>query len=169
MDTQPQDKQQAAKVFEQRKAQQIKDGAVQPWEETFTHPVHGDLTFKGPLPDTAAMTRQAMARDELMADMDLGATPRGYTLLLVNAQAGILTLLDRPEVDRKQIEEDDMTRVETVLYDPRADVIETFPVLVWETFSNWRAAFLTPDTVGAVKNSSGGTTSDGSSESSSAG
>lgn len=122
------------------------------WQRTYTHPKHGELTFKGDLPSAREITLHSVRMDNLLAE--LGGPGRGQTMVMAAALAGMTDglLLDMPEVDRTEVPDDERgsVRVEIVRYDPEAELNVNWLMDVWLEFSEWRGQLLTPETLEAV-------------------
>ncbi len=120
----------------------IADGIQPVWTETFDHPIYGPLTFSAKLPNALTLAQQSVEMDNLLGRLD--AEPRSGTMVLVAAIAGLKTLVDRPVIRERRVEEpeNDHTIIEKDYYDPEEEVSEVFLVRVWTEFSMWRAAFL---------------------------
>ncbi len=85
-----------------------------------------------------------------------------------DGKAGEGILVGLPVVDEQQETDDDSGRVtlKRIYYDVDAELDPAFILRVWNEFSAWRAEQISPGMVRAVGESSGATTSSGSSESS---
>lgn len=146
---------------------EIAVGGQPQWEETFEHRQFGKLTFKAKLPTALALARHSIEMDNLLTD--LYGEARLGTQLIVAAIAGLKTLIELPVVSETRREDEDVPErvvIEKVYYDPEAETDETFLSEVWTSFSLWRTKFI--DKVDELKNSSGETSGNGSSESSTA-
>ena len=64
------------------------------WTGTFTHPVHGELTFRASLPKALALARQSVEMDNLL--QPLVGEARMNTLILCSAISGLKTLIELP-------------------------------------------------------------------------
>lgn len=157
------------------RAQRIARGLpVEPWEHTATHPVHGALTFRAQVPLATAIAEHYVAIDNRLGN--LNGTPRGGTMLLVAALAGMAPpdpvdapgkglLMDLPVIAEERTEGEHSDTVVKVFYDPDLEVDVDFLTDVWLEFSQWRNGLL--EEVDAVKGSSGETDGSGSSDESS--
>jgi hypothetical protein len=138
-----------------------------PWSETFTHPVHGPLTFRATLPKAMALAEQSVQMDNLL--QNLAGEARMNTLILCSAISGLKTLIELPVLREEREEDPDSGHivVKQYRYDPENETDETFLANVWMAYSQWRASFMSIGAERELKNSSGETDGDDSSESSS--
>lgn len=117
-----------------------------PWRQAVSHPVHGELVFEMELPNALALSRHTIEMDNLLAG--LYGEPRGSTMMLVSAIAGLKTLVKLPVVAQHREESEDpddpRERVTEVRYDPESETNEVWLVDVWSAASAWRAAFVQP-------------------------
>ena len=123
----------------------IARGGEAAWQQTFTHPKHGEITFV--VPQTLRnrdWLRQANALDRIVRE--LGGDPNdasARTTLFANACAGISELMECPVIDERRSEQDDGSeRVEAIRYDPLEDEDMGFPMEVWGSFFAWRTELL---------------------------
>jgi hypothetical protein len=138
-------------------AEQIAAGGEPVWQATFPHPDHGDLTF--------TVKHMPVARDWLEHYTTMQDLAPGVNSMLSAGIAGMLTFMDRPVLAENRVEDPDNpthVRIEKVLYDPLEEQRFEFVMEVWATFTAWRVETLSDETRGAVKNSSGATTTSGS-------
>lgn len=159
------------------RAEKVAQGRPDIWEETFTHPRHGELTFRAPSPKAADQLRHSVEMDNYLADLGPTAEPRGSTMLLAAAIAGLKqrdegppgqgVLVQLPVIGENRSEEQGSGKVtvERVYYDAEAEQDVSFLAMVWGGFSLWRQELLME--VDAVKGPSGETSGDDSNESSS--
>lgn len=140
------------------------------WEQTYKHPVHGDLTFRGALPTADKLTEQSIMADYLAdqaAERLSAATGTsisvenlsGDSALLVAAIAGVATLLELPVLREDRIEDPDRpehVRIDRVRYNPREEQFEAFLVRVWVDYATWRVGMI--ERVDELGKSSGVTT-----------
>lgn len=149
--------------------QAIAEGRNPVWEQSFDHRVHGSLSFRGTLPTAKQQMLHAIAMDNLLATLDDEAGPRGGTLVLVAAMAGLRAtdatrpsrglLLELPAVAERKVEDPESGKV-TVhrsFYDVDAETDIAFPVSVWVAYSEWCDEQLSEKAVDAVKGPSGAT------------
>lgn len=138
-------------------ARKIARGGNPDWEETFSHPRHGELTFRAKLPQALALAQHSVVMDNLLADLE--GEPRAATMILVSALAGMTDglLMTLPVVDERRVEDEERgsVKIERVFYDPQAEPDVGFLVDVWTAYSAWRRAKL--GEVDAVKGSFGET------------
>lgn len=150
----------------------------EPFEKTFDHRLHGELTFRVPaLPRATALAAHSIEMDNLLAEM--AAEPSPQTRMLVAAIAGLKAApgvqgvsvlgVELPVIGQTETEVEDRgsTRVERVFYDAEAEVDEGFLVDVWLEVSMWRRAFFTQEAVERLGESAGETSGGASSEPSS--
>jgi hypothetical protein len=145
----------------------VADGGNDEFDQTFSHPVHGELTFKAKLPTSVQLLAHRVAMDNYLAG--LVGEPSRATFMLAASIAGLQTIMELPVVkEGREVldEESGHEQVTKIRYDPAAEVDDNFPVMVWGAFSEWRVGFL--DQLGDLKNSSGETRGLDSSESSTA-
>ena len=137
------------------------------WTGTFTHPVHGELTFRASLPKALALARQSVEMDNLL--QPLVGEARMNTLILCSAISGLKTLIELPVLREERVEDEDTGHivVKRVFYDPEEETDEKFLADVWMDYSMWRTSFMSIGAERELKNSSGETDGDDSSESSS--
>lgn len=156
-------------------AQTIARGGNPPWEQTFEHPRHGPLTFRGQLPTNGQTLAHRVALDARLAELPDVATARNPTLILaaglaamelVDGASGAARLLMLPEISRTEEETERGTIVRKVFYNADEDTDADFVVDVWMAYSAWRASLL--EELDAVKGPSGEITGSGSSTSSTA-
>lgn len=135
-------------------ARVVATGGNPSWEGTYTHPVHGSLTFRGQLPRATKQLELSVAIDERLADLD-GAAARPTTLLLAAALAGLsVGMLELPVVSEKRVDDEEKgsVRIEQIRYDPEEDASIAFLADVWTDFTIWRNQVL--QAVAEVKGSS---------------
>jgi hypothetical protein len=146
-------------------ARTIAAGGNPLFEQTFEHPVHGPLTFRGRLPLATDSLRHSVAIDNLLVELAPGADPSFQTKVVAgaiagmtvpdNAPAGKALMLELPEVARDPDPEDE-GRVRVRYYDAATEASMEFLAEVWLAYSGWRAQMLSDETVEAVGESSGG-------------
>lgn len=152
-------------------AKLIAQGGNPPWEQTFPHPRHGELTFRSQLPRAAAILRHQVAIDARLEAIGDLANARNSTIMLAGALAGLelidsltgeATMMVLPEVSRKETPgENGGITVERTFYDAAEEPNPQFVIDVWMAYSAWRASIL--EELDAVKGPSGET--DGSASS----
>lgn len=146
-------------------AQTIARGGNVPWEQTFPHPQHGELTFRATLPKTRQTLRHQLALDEQIAELGDPATAGRMSMILAAALAGMqlvdaLTgeaiLITLPKIAEKREPNDaGGEKVTPIFYDAGEDLDANFPIDVWLAYSAWRKSVL--EEVDAVKGFSGET------------
>lgn len=147
----------------------IAAGRTPAWEQSFEHRVHGRLTFRGSLPTARQQVLHAIEMDNLLATLDDEAGPRGGTLVLVAAMAGMRArdtsrpsrgvLLELPAISEEKVEDAETGKatVKRAFYDVDAETDVAFPVDVWVAYSEWCDEQLSEEAVEAVKGPSGAT------------
>ena len=159
------------------RAKHVAQGRPDVWEETFTHPKYGELTFRAPSPKAADQLRHSVEIDNYLADLGPTAEPRGATMVLAAAIAGLKqrdegmpgqgVLVQLPVIDENRTEDPETGKVtvERIYYDAEDESDVSFLTNVWVAFSLWRQQLL--EEVDAVKGRSGETSGDDSNGSSS--
>jgi hypothetical protein len=138
-------------------------GQPAPWEQTFTHPRLGELTFRAEMPTVLQSAAHNVEMDNLLAKLTGDA--RAGTMLLVAAIAGLKQDPDRgpgksimvglPVVDEDRVEDEGSGQVTVtrLFFDAEAEQDSAFLIEVWTAFSMWRFGVL--QEADAVKGSSG--------------
>lgn len=130
-----------------------------PWRQVFNHPIHGDLEFEMRLPRARDLAQLQIEMDNQLGN--LNAEPRGATMLLVAAIAGMKTLITLPVIHEEREESEDpddpREKVTKVYYDPENELNEAWLVDVWTHASTWRQAFIMPGALTRLGKSSGRT------------
>jgi hypothetical protein len=147
----------------------IARGGQPSWEETYEHPEHGEMTFKGKLPTARQLMEQSIAMDNLLAELSGDNQARSGTVMLASSITGMLHVLELPVVREERVVEDPDSGHEVIhqiRYDPMEEPDTEFLVNVWADFWLWRQNQL--ERIGELKNSSGETSGNGSSEPSNA-
>lgn len=147
--------------------EQIAHGGDASWEGTFSHPEHGELTFRVPRTLTNSdWIRHTNAIDRIVRSH--GGDPNdasARTTLFASACAGILELMERPVILEREIEDpenQDHVKIERVRYDPLLDENMNFPVQVWDAYFTWRNRL--HERIGELGKDSGETHGSGSGE-----
>jgi hypothetical protein len=158
-------------------AQTIAAGGNPPFEQTFTHPVHGELTFRAATPTNRQVLAHRVALDTQLIELPDAASARVPTLLLaaglaamemIDAATGEARMMMLPELVAQRTEEptEHGTMVRKHFYDAAEDTEPDFVIEVWTAYSAWRLGIL--QEVDGVKGPSGETIgSDSSTESTS--
>lgn len=138
---------------------QIAMGVNPSWEQTFPHPRHGALTFKGKLPKASALLEHQIEIDNRLAHLD--GAPRTSTMIMVAALAGMTPvdpdqpgqglLLELPVLAEDRDEDPDTGRVKITrrYYQADDETDVGFLTDVWISFSTWRSGLI--EAVDAVK------------------
>lgn len=151
-----------------------------PFEATFTHPIHGELTFRcARMPRAPELLQHSVEIDNQLHRLGAGAQPRAATMILAAAIAGLkqvdgdapsrgILMQQLPVIDEHRTEDPETggVRIERIYYDAEDETDVGFLTEVWVGFSNWRTGIL--QEVDAVKGRSGETSGPDSSESSTA-
>jgi hypothetical protein len=148
--------------------QQIAAGDAVTWQETFRHPVHGDLTARiTNMPTNREWLRHANRQDHLIREF--GGDPNeigGSTATLAAALAGFSTIFE-PIVVGEEREEDPESgheRIVKTFYDPLDDEDMSIALGVWLSFWGWRQELLMRvDDLGKSSGETTGSESDASS------
>lgn len=161
--------------------QRVAHGANDVFEQSFTHPQHGELVFRCELPRAVQLLDHQIAMDNLLDE--LSGSPRVGTQILAAALAGLRPDPDDPSrsvfgvrlpvVREERSEESESGKVTVVrhFYDADTEPDTGWLVDVWTAISLWRNAWLTPAAVDALGEDSGetsGPASSGASDESSA-
>lgn len=137
-------------------ATMIARGGQPSWSQEFQHPVHGALTFKvKALPKARDWLDMSVLKEQLAPGVI-----QGSGLMLAEALAGMMTMMERPVLSEEREEDPDNPghqKLRQTLYDPTEEEQWEFPVIVWSAFMAWRIKTLSPDVAEQVKNSSGAT------------
>lgn len=141
-------------------------GQPEPWAATFTHPLHGELTFTATMPTVMALMAHSVAIDNLLAELAPTSEARMRTMVLAAALAGLAQtpqhgpgkslMVELPCVGEDRVEEDSgHVTVERRFYDAAAETSVDFLTEVWGSYAQWRAGIL--EELDAVKGSLGET------------
>lgn len=151
-----------------------------PFERTFTHPIHGELTFRTTrMPKAHQLLAHSVEIDNQLHRLQVGAEPRTATMILAAGIAGLkqldpdvpsrgVLMEHLPIIDERRTEDPETggVTIERVYYDAEDEHDVGFLTEVWVAYSQWRNGIL--EGVDAVKGRSGETVGPDSSESSTA-
>lgn len=148
--------------------QRIASGDAVPWQETLTHPVHGEMVARiSDMPKNSDWLRHANRQDQLIREF--GGDPDAIsnrTATLAAAIAGFQVLFDPIVIDERTVEdrESGHERTERVFYDPLKDEEMTIAMTPWIMFMAWRNQLLERTSeLGKSSGETAGSESDGSS------
>lgn len=126
--------------------QRIAGGDAVPWEETFTHPEHGEMLARiSDMPKNSDWLRHANRQDQLIRRFggDPNETGSG-TATFAAALAGFQVIFDPIVLSEtsRQDPESGREQIERVFYDPLEDEDMTVALGPWLHFMAWRNELL---------------------------
>lgn len=150
--------------------QTIAEGGDPCWEQTYDHPVHGELVFRtSRMPKNEDWLVHAARVDEMLASRGLDPDAVGQrTATYAAAMVGIGTIIEPPILETKIVAvegEAGHQKEQVIRYDPLEDD-SNVPVRAWMDFNRWRQEIMARAAEGELGNSSGETPGSASGDSS---